>query len=327
MASTERKLKTLRVLQLLLEWSDPEHPLTAEEIISLLGKYDLDADRRSIYSDIAVINQLDPSTLEIEKAPGNHGQYVSKRMFELSELKLLIDAVQVAKFIPPAESRTLIKKLGSLASVHQSKDLRREIHLCDPPVGDNQVLNSVDVIHTAMNDNHRIEFQYNEWTPRKTKQLRRNGMVYQVSPWKLLWDNEYYYLLAYDPSIQDIKHYRVDRMVNAKVSPLQREGYTIYQNYKTGFSTRTFGMYGGEDVKVKLKCSNKLVGVILDRFGADAMLIPEDNNYFSLRVLVTLSPQFYGWVASLGDSVEILEPQSIREEYTTYLYNILKNYD
>lgn len=197
MASTERKLKTLRVLQLLLEWSDPEHPLTAEEIILLLGKYDLDADRRSIYSDIAVINQLDPSTLEIEKAPGNHGQYVSKRMFELSELKLLIDAVQVAKFIPPTESRTLIKKLGSLASVHQSKDLRREIHLCDPPVGDNQVLNSVDVIHTAMNDNRRIEFQYDEWTPRKTKQLRRNGMVYQVSPWKLLWDNEYYYLLAF----------------------------------------------------------------------------------------------------------------------------------
>ncbi len=327
MASTERKLKTLRVLQLLLEWSDPDHPLTAEDIIALLGKYDLEADRRSIYSDIAVINQLAPSILEIEKAPGNHGQYVSKRMFELSELKMLVDAVQVAKFIPSKESRMLIKKLGSLASVHQSKDLRREIYLCDPPVEDNQVLNSVDVIHTAMNHNRRIEFQYDEWTLRKTKRLRRNGMVYQVSPWKLLWDNEYYYLLAFDPSIQDIKHYRVDRMVNVKASPLQREGYSIYQNYKIGFSARTFGMYGGEDVKVKLKCSNKLVGVILDRFGTNAMLIPEDENAFSLRVMVTLSPQFYGWVASLGDGVEILEPKSIREQYSDYLNRILQKYD
>lgn len=327
MASTERKLKTLRVMQLLLDWSDPEHPLTAEEIIQRLNQYDLDADRRSIYSDIAVLNQLDPSTLEIVKAPANRGQYVRKRRFELSELKLLIDAVQVAKFISPEESGRLIKKLASLTSKYHAKNLRREIWLCDPAKSDNKaILQSVDLIHEAMNENHCISFQYEEWTHKKTKRLRRNGKIYHISPWKLLWDNEYYYLLAFDPELRDIKHYRVDRMINIEMLPEQREGYAVYQNYRTDFSKRTFGMYGGRDVQVKFKCHNRLAGVILDRFGTDAMLIQEDNEHFSVRTVVTISPQFFGWVASLGKDIELLEPKDIRESYTDQLQSILKNY-
>lgn len=325
MASSEMKLKTLYVMKILLELSDEEHYMTAADIGRELEAYGLSADRRSIYNDLEVLERFG---LDIIKVSGNRGWYVASREFEMPELKILIDAVQVAKFIPPKKTDELIKKLQQFTSKHSAKELKRQIFLSNPSKSEfNAIYYTVDSLHEAMNMNCRICFQYMEWTEKKQVRLRRNGKEYEVSPWGLLWDDEYYYLLAYDPEISDIKHYRVDRMQNVRIlSELEREGCAVYENYRKGFSRKTFGMFGGDDVQVTLRCTNRMARVIIDRFGLDTMMVPKDNEHFTAHVLITLSPQFFGWVASIGTDVEILEPMSVREEYTRFLKNVLQQY-
>ena len=325
MASSEMKLKTLYVMKILLELSDEEHYMTAADIGRELEAYGLSADRRSIYNDLEVLERFG---LDIIKASGNRGWYVASREFELPELKILIDAVQVAKFIPQKKSDELIKKLQQFTSQHSAKSLNRQILLSNPLKSEVQAIYyTVDSLHEAMNMNCRVSFQYMEWTEKKQVRLRRDGKVYEVSPWGLLWDDENYYLLAYDPGISDIKHYRVDRMLNVQLLPeLKREGNKIYEKYREGFSGKTFGMFGGDDVLVKLRCTNRMAGVIIDRFGQETMMVPKDDGHFTAHVLVAQSPQFFGWVASNGTDIEILEPQSLREEYSELLREILLLY-
>lgn len=322
MASSDMKLKTLYVMKILLELSDEEHYMTATDIDRELRAYGLSSDRRSIYNDIEVLEQFG---LDIIKAPGNRGWYVGERELELPELKILIDAVQVAKFIPPKKSESLTKKLETFTSRHMAKKLKRHIFLGNPSKSEFQTIYiSVDTIHEAMSTDCRLSFQYMEWTEKKQVRLRHDGSAYEVSPWGLMWDDEYYYLLAYDPGISDIKHYRVDRMLNVRMLPeLKREGNKIYEKYREGFSRKTFGMFGGDDVLVKLRCTNRMAGVIIDRFGQETMMVPKDDGHFTAHVLVAQSPQFFGWMASNGADVEILEPKPLREEYIEFLREIL----
>lgn len=325
MASSDIKLKTLYVMKIFLELSDDEHYLTAADINRELRTYGLSSDRRSIYNDIDVLERFG---LDIIKVPGNRGWYVGERELELPELKILVDAVQVAKFIHPKKSEILTKKLVSFTSKYMADKLKRHIFLGNPSKSKFQTIYiSVDTIHESMNKDCKLSFQYMEWTEKKQIRLRHNGYVYQVSPWGLVWDDEYYYLLGYDPNINDIKHYRVDRMLNVQILPeLKREGKKIYKKYQEGFSQKTFGMFGGDDIFVKLKCSNRMAGVIIDRFGQDTMMVPKGDNYFTAYVLIAQSPQFFGWVASNGTDIEILEPQSLREKYSEFLEKIISQY-
>lgn len=326
MASSEIKLKTLYVMKILLELSDEEHYLTAADIGRELKAYGMTADRRSIYNDLEVLERFG---LDIVRVPGNRGCYVASREFELPELKILIDAVQVAKFIPQKKSDILTGKLQQLAGRYAAKELHRQILLSNPAKGEfNAIYYMVDTLHEAMNRNCRVGFQYMEWTERKQERLRHNGKVYEVSPWGLLWNDEYYYLLAYDPEIDGIKHFRVDRMRRiSRLEDLEREGGAIYEKYRRGFSAKTFGMYGGDEAVVELRCANRMAGVIIDRFGMDTMMIPKDGGYFTVRVPVALSPQFFGWLTSVGGDVELEKPATLREEYRKFLTDILRQYE
>lgn len=325
MASSEMKLKTLYVMKIMLEMSDEEHYMTASDIGRELKAYGLSADRRSIYNDLEVLERFG---LDLIRVPGNRGWYVASREFELPELKILIDAVQVAKFIPPKDSEILIKKLQRSAGKYSARALHRQILLSNPAKSQfHSVYYTVDALHEAMNTDCRVCFQYMEWTEKKQVRMRHDGKVYEVSPWGLMWDDEYYYLLAYDPQINGIKHYRVDRMQNIRrMENTRREGGAIYEDYRKDFSKKTFGMYGGDDVWVRLRCANRMAGIIIDRFGLDTMLVPENDGHFIVRVLITLSPLFFGWVASNETDVEILEPESIKEGYVNFLKKIIQKY-
>lgn len=326
MASSEMKLRVLCVMRILLEMSDEEHYMTAADIDRELGKYGLSADRRSIYSDLEVLEQFG---LDLIRVPGNRGCYVASREFELPELKILTDAVQAARFIPQKKTDELIKKIRGLTSKNLAKTLQRQILLSNPWKGGYETIYyTVDTLHESMNQNCRIRFQYAEWTEKKKLRLRHDGKIYEVSPWGLLWDGEYYYLMGYVPEINGIKHYRVDRIQNLRMlEGAGREGSCIYERYRQGFSSKTFGMYGGDDVTIKMRCANRMAGIIIDRFGSDIMMLPKDGENFVIHVPIAVSPQFFGWAASNGTDIEILEPASIREDYRSFLENILRQYE
>ena len=162
---------------------------------------------------------------------------------------------------------------------------------------------------------------------KKELQLKKDGALYTVSPWSLTWDDENYYLIAYDEKADTIKHYRVDKMQKITVLDDSRLGKEKFLHFDlAAFAKKTFGMYGGQDETVTLICHNSMIGVMLDRFGQDVPLVPVDENHFYVKPLVAVSPQFFGWLTGLGNMVQINSPEHVKNEYKKYLEEILKNY-
>ena len=327
MAENE-KLTILYLMSVLLEETDKEHTMNADALCDTLdNRYGVSCSRKTIYRDI---NRLKEYGLEIGQVKGsNPGYYIEKRDFELAELKLLVDAVQASKFITVTKSDELIKKLAKLTSRENAKQLKRQIFIYNrPKTGNETIYANVDVIHEAINANKQVSFSYCEWTVKKELKQRKDGEKYIVSPWSLTWDDENYYLVAYDAKADMIKHYRVDKMEKIKLLPGRREGKEQFRGFDlAAVAKKTFGMYGGEDAKVSLYCENHLAGVIIDRFGKDVMMIPKGQDHFSVSVLVAVSPQFFGWITGVGTGIRINGPEEVKKEYRKYRREILDSYE
>ena len=155
---------------------------------------------------------------------------------------------------------------------------------------------------------------------------KKNGAEYIVSPWALTWDDENYYMVGYEEVSGKIKHYRVDKMQEIRVTEESRLGRENFKDFDlAAFARKTFGMYGGEDRKITLEGENHLVGVVIDRFGTDIMIREHGNDRFHVSVTVSVSPQFFGWLAGIGKGIRISWPEDVREEYKQYLQGIIDN--
>ena len=308
--SANQKLKILYLMKIFLEKTDTDHSLTISEIIDELGKYGITAERKSLYDDI---DNLRSYGMDIEVTRDTKVRYyVANRLFELPELKLLVDAVQASKFITAKKSGELIKKLESFSSTYEAMKLQRQVYVSNRIKAMNEsIYYNVDFIHSAINDNKKITFKYYEWTPEKEKKLRHGGATYCVSPWALTWDDEYYYMIAYDSSASKIKHFRVDKMVSIGISDELREGAEVFRDFDMAiYSKQTFGMFGGELTTVLLECDNSLAGVIIDRFGRDVTIMPKGDKFLvSVRVMV--SPTFISWALGFGGKLKILSPDFV----------------
>ena len=185
----------------------------------------------------------------------------------------------------------------------------------------------VDAIHNAISENKKIKFQYYQWNVKKEMELRHDGAYYHISPWGLSWDDENYYLVGYDSSVGKIKHYRVDKMLKIQMSEEEREGREHFKKLDMAdYARKSFGMFGGKEQEVKLFVDNFLAGVIIDRFGKDVMLIPEDKDHFTVKVAVHVSNQFLGWIMSLGDGVKIIGPDEVVEQVQEEIERLRKQY-
>lgn len=309
-----QKLKLLYLVQIFKEQTDEDHGLTVQEITARLAQNDVSADRKTLYNDFEELRRFGYDILAEQE--GRKVTYrLCSRLFELPELKLLVDTVQSSKFITESKSRELIKKLESLVSVHQAKELHRQVILSGRIKTMNEsIYYSVDRIHAAINEDRQISFQYFQWNVKKEMVLRRGGALYQVSPWALLWDDENYYLIAYDHDADKIKHYRVDKMRTIELLDLPRSGHDLFQATNVpAYAKSLFGMFSGEPTHVTLECSTDLVGAIIDRFGKDIPLIPLGSEHFEAHVRVTASRPFLAWVFSLGDGIRITAPASLVE--------------
>ncbi|MEZ3487965.1 MAG: transcriptional regulator [Lachnospiraceae bacterium] len=326
MAVSQVKLRTLYIMKMLLEKTDEKYTMSAADIDRALRDYGMSADRKTVYNDIETLKRFGMDILQVKGT--NVGYYIGRRKFELPELKLLVDAVQASKFISRKKSEELIRKLESLASEHEARQLQRNVFIYNrPKTGNETIYYNVDQIHTAILGNRQIQYQYAEWTVRKELRPRKNGAVYTVSPWALTWDDANYYLIAYDEEADCMKHYRVDKMQHASVTGKERIGREKFRDFDLAeFSKKTFSMYGGHDEEVTLQCRNELAGVILDRFGTEVIVIPANDEEFRVRVLAAVSPQFFGWVTGIGSGLRIAGPGHVRKEYREYLKKIMQEY-
>ena len=327
MPAMNQKLRTLYLMDIMLQRTDDQHMLNASQLSKILEQeYSIPTDRRTIYTEMEILSTYG---LDIQQKKGtNPGYYIGARDFELPELKLMVDAVQSSKFITENKSRQLIQKLEKLCCKSDAEILAKQVFVVNRPKTENETIYyNVDDIHTAIFANKEISFQYAEWTMQKKMRLKKDGAMYVVSPWALTWDDENYYLVAYDDKAGIIKHYRVDKMLHMSVLETERKGRESFENFDlAAFAKKTFGMYGGVDTEVTLSCAGHLAGVILDRFGQDTWMVPTDKEHFRTRVLVSVSPQFFGWVTGIGTGMQIEGPENVRQQYKAYLHEIMNNY-
>ena len=324
---TNQKFKLYRLAQLMLEQTDDEHYITMPEILAGLRNYRITADRKSIYQDL---KDLEVLGIEVEGEPDGKGYHyhVVSRPFELPELKLLVDAIQSSRFITEKKTNALIRKLEKLVSRYEANRLQRQVFVSGRIKTMNEsIYYAVDTIHNAISDNKKIRFQYYQWNVKKEMVLRRDGAFYEISPWGLSWDSENYYLVGFDSEAGEIRHYRVDKMLRIQMTDKAREGKEHFRKLDMAdYAKKSFGMFGGEEKTVKLLVDHQLAGVIVDRFGKDVHMIPVDEKHFTVSVTVMVSSQFLGWIFSLGEKVEILGPEEVKEQMRREGERLLKQY-
>ncbi len=319
-----QKLKILYIWDYLQKNSHQDKPVRANELIHMLDLHGIPCDRKTVYSDIAALQEFGVDI--VCKTGRNGGYYIASQNFELPELKLLIDAVQSSRFLTEKKSRALIEKLCTLCSAQDAKLMQRDVYVSGRVKSMNETIYyDVDAIQEAIAQNRQITFRYFDWGLNGTRVYRDKS--YTASPYGLCQNNENCYLLALSPR-HGITSYRVDRMSNIAISPEERVPCPELTGRRlTEYASRMFQMYSGETTAVKLRFRRELANVVIDRFGKDTMLLPDGEDWFVFTAEVAVSPQFLSWVMGFGEKAKILYPQSVAEQCKELCERILEQYE
>ncbi len=319
-----QKLKLCYLSRIMLSKTDEDHHLTMPEIQAYLEDYDVTADRKALYKDMDALKVLGIDVIGQKTKGGGYDYYVASKTFDVAELKLLVDSIQSSKFITEKKSKELIEKVGTLASEYEAEQLKRQVTVHGRVKTMNEsIYYIVDDIHRAILENKKISFEYMKWNINKKMEKRRNGL-YKVSPWALTWDDENYYLIAFDDEAGKIKHYRVDKMKAIKIVDEKREGRADFREFNLAeYAKMSFGMYGGEKTRVSIAFKEEMVGVLIDRFGSGIPIKTLKNDgWYETMVEVAVSDQFLGWIFALGENVRITGPKRVVSRMKDKIKNI-----
>ncbi len=322
-----QKLKPIYIMDYLQKESDEQHPVTMKQIIEHLESLGIPAERKSVYGDMEALRAYGLDIVQSESGK-NTAYFIGQRSFELPELKLLVDSVQSSKFITRKKTGELIKKIEKLASVYQAQLLQRQVYVANRIKQMNEsIYYNVDEIHSGISQNRQIRFRYFMYSVDKKKQYRHDGAFYQVSPFALAWDDENYYLVAYDQETKEIRHYRVDKMDSISVADEDRDGLDAFNALDMGiYAKKVFGMFTGTDQTVTMRFDNELVGAVLDRLGQDSMIVPDGDSHFTVTTDLIVSPQFFAWVSAFGPKAKIIAPQSVVGQMREHIDSVAAMY-
>ena len=324
---SNQKARILIIRNYLLENTDQNHNASTKEISDYLKLQGIHVDTRTVLDDIKTLSESD---LDIE---GKRRFYIVNREFDLPELKLLMDSVLTSKFITEKKTEQLINKLARLCSKHEAKEIRGKIYRNRIKSMNEGIHYYVSTIHEAIQNNSSISFKYLQYSLLKDMSFRQNGKAYQVIPIALVYNEDFYYLIAsniWPYKNKDIRHYRVDKMQDVTIIPNSARYNEKNQNEDVDlaqYTKQTFSMYGGRTQKVTIQFDNSLIGVVIDKFGSDTVVSKVNDNHFKITVPVAVSSQFFSWLFAFGDNAKILKPDNVEEEYIKMLKDVLKSYD
>ena len=322
--SDNQKLKIFYILDYLKRNSHQDHPVRANELISMLDRnHNIACDRKTVYSDIAALQEYG---VDIVSIPGrNGGYYIASRNFELPELKLLIDAVQSSRYLTEKKSRELIEKLCEECSVYDANLMRRDVLVSGRVKSMNETIYyNVDRIQDAISQNKQISFRYFDWGIDGKRKYRSKD--YKASPYGLCQDNENCYLLGHSPRY-GITSYRVDRMSDIQILEIDRDPCPeLTGKALTVHANQLFQMYSGDQVTVKMRFHRSMANAVIDKFGRNTMLIPDGEDHFTFTVSVAVSPMFLSWVIGFGPKAKILYPDSVIQQCVAMCREAMENY-
>ena len=320
------KLRLLYLYKHLLRYSDADHPISTPELISFLqDTYGMYVNRTTLPNDFAMLEQAGFHFAIIKSKQNKY--YFDGRLFDVAELKLLIDAVSSSKFIPEKKSKELIEKLVTLTSEFNAEKLRRHITVEGRVKSENEkALFILDQVNNAIDKGCKIAFQYNDYNIRKRKVLRNKGELYIVSPYALIWDGDYYYMIGYCDNREHMRHFRLDRIARIPTVMEHDEAVPAPEDFSLAdYTQKIFRMYGGEEtVEVQLLCAAPLMNAVVDHFGIKVPTKVIDDDHFLATVTVSPSPTFYRWVFGWDGDMQIVGPQEVVDAYREMLTRALK---
>lgn len=315
MANESRNKRLLCLKKIFEEETDSEHGLSMPDILRHLRAYGVEADRRTIYEDIRVLQDLEK--MDIEHGAGERIYKLKSRTFSVAELKLIVDSMASSKVLAPETTKALTDKLAQLCSKHEREYLKKKVFLDGRIKSENKkVPLYIQTLNEGIIKQRWVAFRYFRYDLNKKKSYYFGGKHRRVRPSALLIINDIYYLLAYDKR-DHRKLFRVDRMSHVD---LHSEGFhslpeVLPQLSRLAFaSNNPYTTHPVKAVAVTLRFRNHCVDEVLDKFGFAAKLLPDGAYYFTTTVTVEPTPEFLGWVFSLGHAVEVIGPDTVRAQ-------------
>ena len=307
----ESQQALLLLRQYLHQHTDEQHPVSDTDILAFWQQHGIQAGRKSVYTDIELLQNVGMDIVCVKSSQNKY--FVGQRLFELPELKLLVDAVESSRFITEKKSTALIKKLGHLTSTAQAEQLNRRIYMGGTPKPENEsIYYNVDTIHNAVQKKQQITFQYFEYTPKKEKILKHDGYKYRFSPYAMIWNRDCYYAVGWSEKHGKIAQFRVDRMT--AVEPLEQAAVQTPDFDPAEYVRKVFGMYPDDLCTAKLLCDNEVMRSVIDRFGENVRTETVDEQHFRATVEVAPSPPFFSWVFTFSGKIRIVSPAAVLEE-------------
>ena len=306
------KPRLLVLSKMFYELTDEVHPMSTFEIIDYLEEHGVPANNKTLRSDIKLLKDQD---IDIVTVPGRPNKYfLGARLFEMPEIKLLLDAVASSRFITKSKSKDLSRKLTNLTSGHQRKQLIRHMYTTGRvKPGNENVFYYVDLINNAIELKKKISFRIIEFDGRKRKVLRNDGEIYVMSPYAMYWSDDFYYVVGWSDKRKKMVANRIDRMDDPQI--LDEKAVKKPKGFRlTDYSHKVFEMFDGEEVRVKLECRNDLMKYVIDRFGMKFETEPTTEDTTYCYVDVCLSPTFYGWIFGFKGGIKIVEPKEAVDE-------------
>ena len=319
------KLRPLYLLRLLKEKTDEDHSLSTTQLCQLLKEgYGIDTFRTTIKADIELLQQAGFS-IQVTRSAQNLYNYI-ERDFDIPEIKLLVDAVMSSKFITKAKSDQLSTKLMELAGPFKSKELKRHLIVDGRIKQENeQIYLIVDIINDAINRKKKISFQKADFNVKKDRVLHNNGEIYVFSPYSLVWDGDYYYVVGYSDKYKSIGSHRVDRIYR-RPELLEENAVPAPAGFEINTYINTmFRMYDAPRQRVELQVENSLMDAIIDKFGPDVTTYACDQHSFRVEATVSVGTTFYNWIFGFQGKVKIRNPENVKEEYRQRVLNAARN--
>ena len=311
-----RKIKLLKLLEMLRQNTDEQHPMTTSRIISSLAQMEITCDRRTLSQDIATLNDLGyeimTTTLGHEKA-----YYIEDRNFSIPELKILIDAVHASSFITEKKSAELIDKIATLAGSHRAEVLKRNMVCFNTRKHSNErIFYNVNDLEDAILRQKKVLFRYFDLNENGERVYRRGGHRYVVEPVALVFNEDNYYLTCYSARHDSTSNYRIDRMDSVQVIDEDCcEKAIALRDQVATYTEQAFKMFGGQIEDIVLEFDRSLIGVVYDRFGEGTKMMTTSETKCVASVKVQISPVFWGWLFQFAGQMKVISPDGVATAY------------
>lgn len=327
------KTRVIKILEILKLETDEDHYLSSIDILQRLNKENIKCDRRTLYDDINLLINNDYDII-VKKECGKPNYYcLIHSDFAISEIQVLMDAVQASTFISEIQCQRLIDKLANLCGNNKAAVLKsNNIFFNNPKTLNDKIMYYVNEIVNAIENKKKISFNYFDYDLEYNKVYRNNNKTYYINPLATVFSDDNYYLIGYYKKFANQTiHFRIDRMENVTMTDQEQdkfEGKIIdFQNRKK----QIFGMFQGEDIEVVFEIDKSILDIVFDKFGPNIIFKQLDNEKIQFSSIVQLSPTFYAWCFMLGDKLKIIKPDKVINEYMTRINkvyeNIKKTYD